>query len=343
MTDILKMLLENDIKVYPERTIPINMLNFRMHPAPFWSEVERYRDVLRHGGQTAPIIICKKCLVVLDGWHRTAAHWLEGRRYINVILADQHWMGGEERCYVDKTNLIETIMARFQMDFVSGAYRESDWQNPAFAKLATELEVLNKEHGQGAPTMRFWEQIRAIAFLGWLGDKNILDVGTREAVVPLYLVRQGATVTCVDVDTSSVIEAPRITIQQADARWLPFEDNTFDHAISTACLKHIPGWGDREAVREMLRVVKPGGLLALSFDYGKDYHAYPSDISGRRIYDKASVHSRLTSLATVVGPEDWSVDWDAPKDTWPIKGQAKEIWDKDYNLQVGFLLLRNTK
>jgi SAM-dependent methyltransferase len=342
-TGYVTWLREQGITVYAERTIPISWVNFRMHPAPFWQGVEAYRDMLRHGLTPEPVVLCRHCLVVLDGWHRMAAHWLEGRRYINVVLADTHWMNGEERCYVDKTNLIESIMARFEMDFVSGAYRESDWQNPAFNRMATELEALNKEYNQGAPTMRFWEQIRAVAFLGWLGEKNILDVGTREAVVPLYLVRQGATVTCVDVDTSNVIGAPGITVQRADARWLPFEDNTFDHAISTACLKHIPGWGDREAVKEMLRVVKPGGLVALSFDYGKDYHAYPSAISGRRIYDRAALHKRLASLATVVGPEDWSVDWDAPKDTWPIKNQARSIWDKNYNLQVGFLLLRNTK
>jgi SAM-dependent methyltransferase len=342
-TGFLSWLQANGVKTYPERTIPISWVNFRLHPAPFWHGVEMYRDMLRQGITPEPVVLCRECLVVLDGWHRMAAHWLEGKRYINVVLADQHWMNGIERCYVDKTNLIETIKARFDMDFVSGAYRESDWENMAFKKLANELNELCQEHGHGMPRMRFWEQIRAIAFLGWVGDKTILDVGTREAVVPLYLTKHGAGVTCLDLDTSSIIEAPGITIQQGDARRMPFADNTFDHATSTACLKHIPGWGDRQVVREMLRVVKPGGLVAISFDYGPTYEPYPSKVSGRRIYNEETALSRLGSLATIVGPEDWTVDWTADKDTWPIKGQASVIWDKDYNLQVAFMLLRNTK
>ena len=46
---------------------------------------------------------------------------------------------------------------------------------------------------------------------------------------------------------------------QADARDLPFEDNSFDNVISTRLLMHIDNW--EKAVEEMHRVCKPGGRI----------------------------------------------------------------------------------
>lgn len=328
------------ITLYPERRVPIQWVNFRMHPCPHWPGVEMYRQMLRDGITPEPIALCRQCLVILDGWHRTAAHWLEGQRYINVVLADAHWMNGRERCYVDKTNHIEAIRAALDVDFVSGAFKEQDLEEGPIANVAAELKGLYSAQGRGMPKMRLWEQARALAFLGLVKNKHILDVGTRESLVPLYLTARQARVTCVDLNVDKVVWADGIEALQADATALPFEDNSFDHVLCTACIKHIPGWGDRTATRELLRVVKPHGLVALSFDYGPTYEAYPSEISGRRIYDIEAVRRRLASQGEVVGPEHWGVRWNTPKETWPIRGQAPSIWEKGYNLQVGFLLLR---
>jgi SAM-dependent methyltransferase len=51
--------------------------------------------------------------------------------------------------------------------------------------------------------------------------------------------------------------ADTLTIERSDA--LPFEDNSFDTVTFVACINHIP---EREgALKEALRVLKPGGLL----------------------------------------------------------------------------------
>jgi SAM-dependent methyltransferase len=56
------------------------------------------------------------------------------------------------------------------------------------------------------------------------------------------------------------LESP-IAKVQADARDLPFEDDSFDFAICVHTLEHIPE--DRQALAEMYRVLRPGAQAVL--------------------------------------------------------------------------------
>jgi len=57
-----------------------------------------------------------------------------------------------------------------------------------------------------------------------------------------------------------------------DARTLDFADAQFDVAYSMSVLEHIEGeGGDAKAITELLRVLKPGGLLLLSVPFGNRY------------------------------------------------------------------------
>jgi SAM-dependent methyltransferase len=57
-----------------------------------------------------------------------------------------------------------------------------------------------------------------------------------------------------------------------DARSLQFSDGEFDVVYSMSVVEHIEGeTGDSQAIREMLRVLKPGGLLVLSVPFGSRY------------------------------------------------------------------------
>jgi ubiquinone/menaquinone biosynthesis C-methylase UbiE len=58
--------------------------------------------------------------------------------------------------------------------------------------------------------------------------------------------------------------AERVDIRNVDARAMPFGDQTFDVIVSSLMLHHAGGGADRERVlREMTRVLKPGGTLLL--------------------------------------------------------------------------------
>lgn len=340
-------LIAQGVHVGPPRDWRLEWVCFRQHPCYYEPGIQMYRDMIRAGEPIEPPVLCSRCYTILDGWHRVAAHWLEDKRDITVRFADQHWMNGVERCYVDMTNHIETLRPWAEMDCISGAYHQKDWELPLFRRLRDELVAL----GENMPLMRYWEQARALMFLGNVAHRDVLDVedlqmldvGTRESLLPHYLARKGATVVSIDVDTSHFradVAAPRerLTVERADATAMPFPDNSFDRVVSTACIKHIPERHDRRAVREMMRVCKPGGLVALTFDFGQEYMPYPSKATGRRVYDKRTVYSRLVHAAGVepLRPDFDRADWN----DWPIRSQAPLVAEAGYNIQVGFLLFR---
>jgi len=56
-----------------------------------------------------------------------------------------------------------------------------------------------------------------------------------------------------------------VNLAQADARSLPYPDETFDRAIAVATYHHIKGRGEQlKALRELRRVLKPGGEAFLT-------------------------------------------------------------------------------
>ena len=63
-----------------------------------------------------------------------------------------------------------------------------------------------------------------------------------------------------------------VVARQGDARRLPYEDATFDAAYLVAVLGEIPD--QRAALRELRRVVKPGGRVVVGELFG-DPHMVP--------------------------------------------------------------------
>lgn len=70
-----------------------------------------------------------------------------------------------------------------------------------------------------------------------------------------------------------------ITATQGDARSLPYPDATFDAALLTAVLGEIP---DQEAaLRELARVLKPGGRLVVGELFGDPHWVSPGKLRER--------------------------------------------------------------
>jgi ubiquinone/menaquinone biosynthesis C-methylase UbiE len=107
-----------------------------------------------------------------------------------------------------------------------------------------------------------------IDFAGIAEGERILDVGCGTGSLTFALAKAAGPAEITAIDYSPVfVEAakrrnsdPRITIRQADACDLPFDDGAFDRALALLVLHFVPDAG--KAVAEMRRVVRPGGIVA---------------------------------------------------------------------------------
>lgn len=108
-----------------------------------------------------------------------------------------------------------------------------------------------------------------------LGAKtgHFLDVGTGPAQIPILLAQRCPDIRLTAIDLSEEMLkiakrhvaaaelAERITLEHVDAKTLPYPDNTFDGLISNSIVHHIHD--SLRALKEMSRVVKPGGLVLI--------------------------------------------------------------------------------
>jgi demethylmenaquinone methyltransferase/2-methoxy-6-polyprenyl-1,4-benzoquinol methylase len=99
-----------------------------------------------------------------------------------------------------------------------------------------------------------------------LPDQTVLDVATGTgAVVRELLRRYGCRVVGLDQSAEMLAEARRrlpesIRLVEGDAERLPFEDGEFDALTVTYLLRYVDD--PAAALRELARVVRPGGRIA---------------------------------------------------------------------------------
>ena len=108
--------------------------------------------------------------------------------------------------------------------------------------------------------------------VGKLGP--ICDLGCGPGQIARYLHRQGVGTLGVDLSPRMVAEAqrlnPEIHFHQGDMLSLPDADNSWGGIAAFYCILHIPRERIVSALREMKRVLKPGGGLLLTFHIGDE-------------------------------------------------------------------------
>jgi SAM-dependent methyltransferase len=109
------------------------------------------------------------------------------------------------------------------------------------------------------------------------GDR-VLDMGCGGGRHAFALYRRGADVVALDLDEAElkdvagmftamreageVPDGASATAVRGSAYGLPFADGTFDRVVAAEVLEHLPQ--DDRAMRELFRVLKPGGQIAVT-------------------------------------------------------------------------------
>lgn len=146
-------------------------------------------------------------------------------------------------------------------------------------RVSSELASFQRRLDRQAATTR---HLRAPVYeqAGLPAARSILDVGCGSGAVTGELGTWGALVTAVDASgqmaTRSRGQAAHVLV--ADGGCLPFRDAAFDAAVCNLTLL----WAQDPAamVKEMARVVRPGGVVVASMepDYGGKLHWPPNPL-----------------------------------------------------------------
>jgi ubiquinone/menaquinone biosynthesis C-methylase UbiE len=131
---------------------------------------------------------------------------------------------------------------------------------------------------RGKMTMRE----RLLDQIHWRGDEQVLDVGCGRGLMLLGAAARLKTGKAVGIDlwqsedlsgnnpqatlanARAAGVADRVEVRTGDAREMPFANGTFDVVLSTTALHNIyDSVGRERAVREIARVLKPGGRVVI--------------------------------------------------------------------------------
>lgn len=171
--------------------------------------------------------------------------------------------------------------------------------NPAAAlPLAISLAIIGLSFAFAALVMYLSSRVAKVKIrdlmiesIPWRGDENVLDVGCGRGLFLIGAAKHLKSGKATGIDlwnpqdlSGNTAEAAlanakaegvekRVKIETGDARKLPFADGSFDVVLSSLALHNITYKTERtQAVREIDRVLKPGGALAI-FDifYTRQY------------------------------------------------------------------------
>jgi 2-polyprenyl-3-methyl-5-hydroxy-6-metoxy-1,4-benzoquinol methylase len=125
---------------------------------------------------------------------------------------------------------------------------------------------------------KMWEYARGLGYGSFLPGMRVLDFGGAATLPIFYLGRLGCDVLSLDIDeklsayTNELarqrgwkVQSSTLDLTQHEA---PAEWHKFDRIISYCVLEHLPKHLQQAAIARLAGLLKPGGIFALTFDYG---------------------------------------------------------------------------
>jgi SAM-dependent methyltransferase len=190
--------------------------------------------------------------------------------------------------------------------------------------LGLGLRALRRRGARRAATWRIWMplDIDRVAELPWAAEqmlssrpRQILDLASPKLLALWLAENAGAEVVATDVWEAEVaswkqlVRAAdprgrrfgRLSLEVADGTALPYPAAAFDAAYSVSVIEHIAGDGDRQAMAELERVLRPDATLALTFPFREHFEEEfaSHDLYGKRYEGKPLFFQRHYSLEAV--------------------------------------------
>ena len=201
------------------------------------------------------------------------------------------------------------------------------------AGVLVALRTLRKEPVLGlkrlALPVSYW---RSVEFpyvwrsLTQTAGARVLDLGSPKDLAAMLARHRGYEVVATDILPEAIELSRRYAAAQGlegrgpgrvhsevqDGRALTYADASFDAAYSVSVLEHIPDGGDSIAIRELIRVVRPGGLVVVTVPFDRAYRetfvegpVYERKPAGseriffERHYDRETLAARLLASEIV--------------------------------------------
>jgi SAM-dependent methyltransferase len=168
--------------------------------------------------------------------------------------------------------------------------------------------------------------------------------GTGAQTVILAANNPHANFTCIDLSPDSIAQAREETIlyglnnvgfHVADVYCLPFENHSFDHAFVCFLLEHLED--PKGALRELMRVVKPGGTLTvIEGDHGSAYF-HPECAESQRAIEALVQIQRMLGGNALIGRQLYPLLCDVGLDSVTISPRIVYVDKTKPKLVHGFI------
>lgn len=155
--------------------------------------------------------------------------------------------------------------------------RVDQLRSPRFERFMAAMNCFAGEHGLRVITewSKVWEYpwlwYRGLRQMDWRG-KRLVDLGSELSPMPWFIAQLGARVTLVETHEELFGQwgelreklGVKVDFQAVKDEKLPLADESVDVVTSFSVIEHQAD--KKKAVEEVARVLKPGGIFAVSFD-----------------------------------------------------------------------------
>jgi SAM-dependent methyltransferase len=216
----------------------------------------------------------------------------DGSRHYQAALASGERRTSIVRALATSSEFDDRIAAIPQDTQLCELANPAKWDNDEWRALLRSLGLADDKAAMHRKPYEFTQLLYGCRRLGVLrDDASFVSIGAGHEQVLYWLANHVARVVATDLYEGSwqdvraregdpiVLHDPdqyapfpyrrdHLTFHRMDGRDLKFDDGTFDVAYSLSSIEHFGGLaGAADTMKEMARVIKPGGVVAVATEY----------------------------------------------------------------------------